>query len=87
MESEILNDERPIASLYQMPYGEEGAYWRVGMRDCTAIEVYAEPGPECAVPFIRIRINGDVRLRFPAAHGEIHYAPAENPDDRSGQGS
>lgn len=93
MNSEILNDKRPIQSFCQMPYGEDGAYWKVGLADCTAIEVYGEPGPHCALPWVKISISGVVRFRSPAAHGEIFYAEeahpgshGEQPDDRPGQG-
>ena len=93
MNSEILNDKRPIEGFYQMPYGEDGAYYKVGLNNCTAIEVYGEPGPDFYMPWIRVSIGGEVRLRFPAAHGEINYAAAphpgshgEQPDDRPGQG-
>lgn len=81
MNSEILNDRRTIEAVCQIPYGEEGSYWRVGMRDCTAIEVYGEPGPEFYAPWIKVSIGGEIRFRFPAAHGEIHYAANKEKKD------
>lgn len=81
MNSEILDDKRTIQSFQRMPYGEEGDYWKVGFMKCTAIEVYGEPGPEFYAPWIKVSIGGEIRLRFPAAHGEIQYAAGPKKGD------
>ena len=65
--SEIINDKRPIQSVWDGPAG-----WQVGTDGVTCIEAYPEAG-ECGwVPYIRVWKQEHLFCRM-AAHGVVIF--------------
>lgn len=85
MHSEIVSDKRPIESLTR-GWGEGADYWRVGYAGIEKIEPYEELGLHCGLPFFRITINGEIRVRVSALECTVRYSPILEGAQEEGRG-
>ncbi len=75
MNSEIVQDTRPILGIYQLN-DPEGSGWTVG-RGCSEIVAYGEPQIHCDTAFFRVLLHGEVIARIPAYAVCVTYAPRD----------
>ena len=69
---EMIDDKRPITTV--LFNDERGCMYQVGMRGCTKIVVYGEPGEFCMKPWVAVYAGEEILTRIPAGQVQIVYS-------------